>query len=119
VPDASAEEEARAVRVSGPLVETRLFEACLELFRTDVVVGIQAMGAAGLTRSSVEMASRAGNGLDLYVDLVPRREEGMTPCEVLPPSPRIACCSSLPGATRRRCAASARGAISRWWRWGS
>jgi phosphoribosylformylglycinamidine synthase len=64
-------------------MEKLLLEACLELFQTDAVVGIQDMGAAGLTSSSVEMAGRAGNGLDLYVDQVPRREAGMTPYEVL------------------------------------
>jgi phosphoribosylformylglycinamidine synthase subunit PurL len=81
--DASTEEKRPTVQVGDPFMEKLLLEACLELFETDAVVGIQDMGAAGLTSSSVEMASRAGNGLDLYVDLVPRREEGMTPYEVL------------------------------------
>jgi phosphoribosylformylglycinamidine synthase len=81
--DASTEEKRPTVQVGDPFLEKLLLEACLELFRTDAVVGIQDMGAAGLTSSSVEMAGRAGNGLDLYIDLVPRREEGMTPYEVL------------------------------------
>ena len=53
------------------------------MFKTDYIVGIQDMGAAGLTSSSVEMASRGGTGIDLDVSLVPRREEGMTPYEVM------------------------------------
>jgi phosphoribosylformylglycinamidine synthase II len=81
--DASTEEKRPTVQVGDPFMEKLLLEACLELFKTDAVVGIQDMGAAGLTSSSVEMAGRAGNGLDLYVDQVPRREEGMTPYEVL------------------------------------
>ena len=81
--DASTEEKRPTVQVGDPFMEKLLLEACLELFQTDAVVGIQDMGAAGLTSSSVEMAGRAGNGLDLYIDLIPRREEGMTPYEVL------------------------------------
>ncbi len=81
--DASTEEKRPTVQVGDPFMEKLLLEACLELFQTDAVVGIQDMGAAGLTSSSVEMAGRAGNGLDLYIDQVPRREEGMTPYEVL------------------------------------
>jgi phosphoribosylformylglycinamidine synthase len=81
--DASTEEKRPTVQVGDPFMEKLLLEACLELFQTDAVVGIQDMGAAGLTSSSVEMAGRAGNGLDLYIDQVPRREEGMTPYDVL------------------------------------
>ncbi len=81
--DATTEEKRPTVQVGDPFMEKLLLEACLELFRTDAIVGIQDMGAAGLTSSSVEMAGRAGNGLDLYIDQVPRREEGMTPYEVL------------------------------------
>ncbi len=81
--DERTEEKRPTVQVGDPFMEKLLLEACLELFETDAVVGIQDMGAAGLTSSSVEMAGRAGNGLDLYVDQVPRREEGMTPYEVL------------------------------------
>ncbi|MDH5511226.1 MAG: phosphoribosylformylglycinamidine synthase subunit PurL [Nitrospinota bacterium] len=71
------------VQVGDPFMEKKLLEACLELFKTDSVVGIQDMGAAGLTSSSVEMATRAGNGMELDLDKVPRREEGMTPYEVM------------------------------------
>jgi phosphoribosylformylglycinamidine synthase len=81
--DERTEEKRPTVQVGDPFMEKLLLEACLELFRTDAVVGIQDMGAAGLTSSSVEMAGRGGNGLDLQVDRVPRREEGMTPYEVL------------------------------------
>jgi phosphoribosylformylglycinamidine synthase II len=81
--DASTEAKRPTVQVGDPFMEKLLLEACLELFQTDAVVGIQDMGAAGLTSSSVEMAGRAGNGLDVYIDQVPRREEAMTPYEVL------------------------------------
>lgn len=78
-----AEEKRPAVQVGDPFTEKLLLEACLELFKTGAVVGIQDMGAAGLTSSSVEMASRAGTGIDLNIDNVPRREIGMTPYEVM------------------------------------
>ncbi len=81
--DATTEEKRPTVQVGDPFMEKLLLEACLELFQTDAVVGIQDMGAAGLTSSSVEMAGRGGNGLDLDLDRIPRREEGMTPYEVL------------------------------------
>jgi phosphoribosylformylglycinamidine synthase len=81
--DASTEEKRPTVQVGDPFMEKLLLEACLELFQTDAVVGIQDMGAAGLTSSSVEMAGRGGNGLDLFLDQVPLREEGMTPYEIL------------------------------------
>ncbi|MDH5478831.1 MAG: phosphoribosylformylglycinamidine synthase subunit PurL, partial [Nitrospinota bacterium] len=71
------------VQVGDPFMEKKLLEACLELFKTDSVVGIQDMGAAGLTSSSVEMATRAGSGMELDLDKVPRREEGMTPYEIM------------------------------------
>ena len=71
------------VQVGDPFTEKLLMEACLELFRTDAVVGIQDMGAAGLTSSSFEMAGRAGNGLEIDLSKVPVRESGMTPYEIL------------------------------------
>src|SRR3989344_3898040 len=77
------DERRPTVQVGDPFTEKLLLEACLEVFKTDYVIGIQDMGAAGLTSSSVEMASRAGTGIDLDVSLVPRREEGMTPYEVM------------------------------------
>lgn len=77
------EERRPTVQVGDPFTEKLLLEACLEVFKTDYVVGIQDMGAAGLTSSSVEMASRASTGIDIDVSLVPRREQGMTPYEVM------------------------------------
>jgi len=77
------EERRPTVQVGDPFTEKLLLEACLEVFKTDYVVGIQDMGAAGLTSSSVEMASRAGTGIDIDVSLVPKREQGMTPYEVM------------------------------------
>ena len=71
------------VQVGDPYTEKRVLEACLELMKDDSVIAIQDMGAAGLTSSSVEMAGRGGTGLRLHVDLVPRREPGMTPYECL------------------------------------
>lgn len=81
--DETTEEKRPTVQVGDPFTEKLLLEACLELFKTDCVVGIQDMGAAGLTSSSVEMAGRAGNGLDLDLDRVPLRETGMTPYEIM------------------------------------
>lgn len=71
------------VQVGDPFVEKLLLEACLELMATDAIVGIQDMGAAGLTSSSVEMASRAGTGIEMNLDKVPQRETGMTAYEML------------------------------------
>src|SRR5712675_553617 len=81
--DEESESKRPTVQVGDPFMEKLLLEACLELFKTDCLVGIQDMGAAGLTSSSVEMASRAGSGLELDIDAVPRRESGMTPYEVM------------------------------------
>jgi phosphoribosylformylglycinamidine synthase II len=78
-----SESKRPTVQVGDPFTEKLLLEACLELFRTDALVGIQDMGAAGLTSSSVEMASRAGSGVEIDVAKVPRREEGMTPYEIM------------------------------------
>ncbi|EJY54887.1 phosphoribosylformylglycinamidine synthase II [Alicyclobacillus hesperidum URH17-3-68] len=77
------EKERSAVQVGDPFLGKLLMEACLELIASGVVVGIQDMGAAGLTSSSAEMASRAGGGLELVLDRVPVREEGMTPYEMM------------------------------------
>ena len=75
--------ERSAVQVGDPFMEKLLLEACLELIATGKVVGIQDMGAAGLTSSSAEMASRAGSGLTLDVAKVPRRESGMNAYEIM------------------------------------
>ncbi len=71
------------VQVGDPFMEKLVMEACLELINSGIVLGIQDMGAAGLTCSSSEMASKAGNGMELYLDDVPQREEGMTPYEMM------------------------------------
>jgi phosphoribosylformylglycinamidine synthase subunit PurL len=79
------EKEAKrpTVQVGDPFTEKCLIEACLELMRTDAVVGIQDMGAAGLTCSSFEMASNAGTGIELDLDRVPQREAAMTAYEMM------------------------------------
>ena len=78
-----SESKRPTVQVGDPFTEKLLLEACLELMKTDLLVGIQDMGAAGLTSSSVEMSGRAGTGIDLDLDRIPRREEGMTPYELM------------------------------------
>jgi phosphoribosylformylglycinamidine synthase len=78
-----SEEKRPTVQVGDPFMEKLLLEACLEIFAADVLEGIQDMGAAGLTSSTVEMAGRAGTGVELDVDLVPRRARGLTPYEIL------------------------------------
>ncbi len=79
----SGDEDKRPnVQVGDPFMEKKLLEACLELIEQGLLVGLQDMGAAGLTSSSVEMASRAGTGLRLELDRVPLREAHMTPHEI-------------------------------------
>ncbi len=78
-----SEEKRPTVQVGDPFTEKLLIEACLELMSTDMVVAIQDMGAAGLTSSSVEMASGGGVGFALNLDMVPQREQGMTPYEMM------------------------------------
>lgn len=72
-----------AVQVGDPFMEKLLLEACLELVKSDALVGIQDMGAAGLTSSSAEMASKAGSGIEMDLDHVPQRETGMTAYEMM------------------------------------
>ncbi len=81
--DEDSESKRPTVQVGDPFTEKLLLEACLELFQTDSLVGIQDMGAAGLTSSSIEMAGRAGSGIEIDVGKVPRREEGMNPYEIM------------------------------------
>ena len=78
-----AEEKRPTVQVGDPFTEKLLIEACLELMLTDSIVAIQDMGAAGLTSSSVEMASKGKVGIELDMDLVPVRERGMSPYEIM------------------------------------
>jgi phosphoribosylformylglycinamidine synthase II len=80
--DASAEKRP-AVQIGDPFMEKLLLEACLEVMATDALIGIQDMGAAGLTCSTSEMGSRGGVGIEIDVSLVPQRETGMTPYEIM------------------------------------
>ena len=80
---ADSEEKRPTVQVGDPFTEKLLLEACLELMATDAIVAIQDMGAAGLTSSSFEMASKGGVGLDLALDRVPVREGGMSAYELM------------------------------------
>lgn len=83
----SFDEESKSLRptvqIGDPFSEKLLLEACLELFKKDLIVGIQDMGAAGLTSSSFEMAGRSGSGMIMHLDKVPMRELGMTPYELM------------------------------------
>ena len=72
-----------AVQVGDPFLEKLLLEACLEVMQTDALIGIQDMGAAGLTCSTTEMGARGGAGVAIDVSLVPQRESGMTPYEIM------------------------------------
>ncbi|MEO0410259.1 MAG: phosphoribosylformylglycinamidine synthase subunit PurL [Pseudomonadota bacterium] len=78
-----AEEKRPTVQVGDPFTEKLLIEACLELMASDAIVAIQDMGAAGLTSSSVEMASKGGVGIELNLSAVPCREDGMVPYEMM------------------------------------
>ena len=71
------------VQVGNPFMEKSLIEACLEVIKTDHIIGLQDLGAAGLTSASVEAASNGASGIEIDVGLVPRRETGMTPYEVM------------------------------------
>ncbi|MEH7202544.1 phosphoribosylformylglycinamidine synthase subunit PurL [Bacillus safensis] len=78
-----SEEKRSAVQVGDPFMEKLLLEACLEVIKNDALVGIQDMGAAGLTSSSAEMASKAGSGIEMNLDLIPQRETGMSAYEMM------------------------------------
>src|SRR4051812_31208976 len=81
--DEKSAEKRPAVQVGDPFMEKLLLEACLEVMQTDALVGIQDMGAAGLTCSTTEMGSRGSAGVEIDVSLVPQRETGMTPYEIM------------------------------------
>jgi phosphoribosylformylglycinamidine synthase subunit PurL len=81
--DEKSAEKRPAVQVGDPFMEKLLLEACLEVMQTDALVGIQDMGAAGLTCSTTEMGSRGGAGVEIDVALVPQRETGMNPYEIM------------------------------------
>jgi phosphoribosylformylglycinamidine synthase len=81
--DEDSDEKRPTVQVGDPFTEKLLLEACLELMESDCLVAIQDMGAAGLTSSTVEMAGRGGLGIEIDLDRVPQREEGMSAYEIL------------------------------------
>ncbi len=81
--DENSDEKKPTVQVGDPFTEKLLLEACLELMKDNSIISIQDMGAAGLTSSSVEMASKGGLGMELELDKVPCREENMTPYEMM------------------------------------
>ncbi len=81
--DENTEEKKPTVQVGDPFTEKLLMEACLELMKDNSIISIQDMGAAGLTSSSVEMASKGSLGIELELDKVPCREEKMTPYEIM------------------------------------
>src|ERR671912_597918 len=81
--DEKSLEKRPAVQVGDPFMEKLLLEACLELMATDALIGVQDMGAAGLTCSTCEMGSRGGAGVEIDVMHVPQRESGMTPYEIM------------------------------------
>jgi phosphoribosylformylglycinamidine synthase II len=81
--DEESEAKRPTVQVGDPFMEKLLLEACLEIFNADILEGVQDMGAAGLTSSTVEMAGRAGTGVELDLDLIPRRAKKLLPYEIL------------------------------------
>ena len=81
--DDKSAEKRPAVQVGDPFMEKLLLEACLELMKTDALVGVQDMGAAGLTCSTCEMGARGGSGIEIDVSRVPQRETGMSPYEIM------------------------------------
>ena len=89
--DDTIEEKRPTVQVGDPFTEKRLLEACLELMKTDAVVSIQDMGAAGLTCSAVEMGDKGNLGIKLNLDLVPTREKNMTAYEMMLSNPKSGC----------------------------
>ena len=83
VVDTGKEENSSAVAIGNPQIGKKLMDACLEVIHSDALVGIQDMGAAGLTSSGSEMAAKAGTGIEMNLDLVPQREEGMNAYEIM------------------------------------
>ncbi|HHW38995.1 MAG TPA: phosphoribosylformylglycinamidine synthase subunit PurL [Bacillales bacterium] len=83
VVEAGKEENKSAVAIGNPHIGKKLMHACLEVIQSDALVGIQDMGAAGLTSSASEMAAKAGTGVEMNLDLVPQREEGMNAYEIM------------------------------------
>ena len=96
------------VQVGDPFLEKLLLEACLEAMQTGAMVGIQDMGAAGLTCSTCEMGGRGSVGIEIELDRVPQRETGMTPYEIMLASRRSGCCWSPKRERSRKCFAFSR-----------
>ena len=111
--DDKSAEKRPAVQVGDPFMEKLLLEACLEVMRTDALVGIQDMGAAGLTSSSCEMGSRGGAGVEIDVSLVPQRESGHDArTRSCSPNRRSGCSWSPSVDAKRRSNGSSRSGIS-------
>lgn len=81
--EGDAEDQTSAIALGNPDIEKRLIDACLEVIQSDAVVGMQDMGAAGLTSSASEMASSSGTGIEMNLDFVPQREKDMTAYELM------------------------------------
>ena len=99
-----------AVQVGNPFLEKLLIEACLELAETDWIVGVQDLGAAGLTSSAVESASKGGSGIEVDTAKVPRREQGMSPYEVMLSESQ----ERMLVVVRRGCEDKVKGLFDRW-----
>ena len=106
-----SEQKRPNVQVGDPFLEKLLLEACLEAMQTGAVVGIQDMGAAGLTCSTCEMGARGNVGIEIELDLVPQRETGMTPYEIMlsESQERMLLVAEKPDAKRKSSASSASG----------
>lgn len=81
--EGDSEDQSSAIAIGNPEIEKRLISACLEVIKSDAVIGMQDMGAAGLTSSASEMASSSGTGIEMNLDLVPQREQDMTAYELM------------------------------------
>jgi len=81
--EGDSEDQSSAIAIGDPEIEKRLIDACLEVIKSDAVIGMQDMGAAGLTSSASEMASSSGTGIEMNLDLVPQREQNMTAYELM------------------------------------
>src|SRR5699024_8431628 len=80
---AAEEDHSSSVAIGDPEIEKRLIDACLEVIQSDALIGMQDMGAAGLTSSAAEMTIKAGTGISLYMEKVPQREENMSAYEMM------------------------------------
>ena len=97
-----SEQKRPNVQMGDPFMEKLLLEACLEAMKTGAVLGIQDMGAAGLTCSTCEMGARGGVGVEIELDHVPQRETGMSAYEIMLSESRSACSSSPKKAAKKK-----------------